>query len=192
MCAINSVSTGDVAEVVSGREGNLHRLKIGVLRNPHRQNWSSQVDGKIVDQRLDENILFAEYLRRQEIFGSVVLLDNPGQGQVDYTISCSLDCIYTIEVNPVMFYVNTLVTLGLGYLLGLPHQESQASYVAQAIFSDNHLRDNPVVAGSLVFNYRTWYWDNIYWRPDFYGENALDSLFRQILYDFLTRSGCLQ
>lgn len=183
----NSISTPGYGDFVD--EEVLKGLTIGVLRNPYRSRWQSAVDGEFADKRTDENELLAAYLKDTDLFGDVVLVDGKDATGADYVISCSVDCIYTIELNEAVYIANC-VTLGVGFLLGVPHQESSAFYVAEAVVMEG--KTGEVVSGSLAENYKTWRYDNMYWRPNFYSPGTLSPLFEQILYDFLTRSGCLQ
>jgi hypothetical protein len=98
--------------------------------------------------------------------------------------------MYAIDLDG-WIYLWNCVTLGMGFLIGWPHQDSSAFYVADAVFYDNRSGRPELVAGSIAENYKEWYCDNIYWRPSFYDGYALEPLFDQFLYDFLVRSGCL-
>ncbi|MEW6745721.1 MAG: hypothetical protein AB1486_23475 [Planctomycetota bacterium] len=186
----DTLSPESYGELVDGHEAQLRTLTIGVLENPNRRQWSSRVAGDIVDERPDENALLAEFLGDTGVFGEVILVQTPADSRADFVLSCSVECLYNIELDDWMFTFNC-ITLGIGFLLGWPHQDPEAFYVAQAVFYDSRGDDAVVVAGSLVTNHKEWYCDNIYWRPDFYEDDSLEPLFRQTLYDFLARSGCL-
>lgn len=192
-CASNSIYIPDVDDVIAGKEETLKNVTIGVWRNPHRAVWNSPINGRALDWRQDENVLLAEYLAAQELFADVQLVDSLQQvPRVDYVISCSVDCIYTVELDGLRYFLNIFPLCGLGFVLGLPYEDSSALYVAQTVVYDMSATPPRAICGSLAENLRTWYWDNIYWRPDFYGASAMKPLFAQILYDFVTRSGCLK
>jgi hypothetical protein len=186
----NSLDVPDYDDLVQGAQAELKQLSVAVLRNPNRGRWTSVVDGEVLDERPDENALLAEFIEDQEIFGQVVLIDSLSQAEQDFILSVSVDCIYQIELDGGI-YVWNCITLGLGTFLGWPHHDSSAFYVAEGVIYDNRGERPQLVTGSLVENYKEWYCDNIYWRPDFYDLDELEPLFEQILYDFLTRSGCL-
>jgi hypothetical protein len=185
----DSMSVPDYSSLAEGREDILNQLTIGVLRNPNRAAWNSKVAGDFVDERVDENVLLAEFLLETELFKDVVLVDTAIRSDHDFILTCSVDCIYSIDLDGWMYTFNCL-TLGIGFLLGWPHQDPSAFYVSEALIYDNRGSAPVVVTGSLAMNYKEWYCDNIYWRPDFYGASALEPLFEQILYDFLSKSGC--
>ncbi|MHC4469772.1 MAG: hypothetical protein ACYS99_02315 [Planctomycetota bacterium] len=193
----DSLEPSDFDVLVEGREETLQGLRIGVLRNPGRNGWSSQVDGEVLDERVDENELLREYLEETGLFGGVEVVDDPLEARVDYVITCSSDCIYDIELNSWMYAWNWTL-LGFGFLLGWPHQNSEGSYVTEAAFykveetEDGKGRHAFLVGGTISTNVRTWYGDNIYWRPDFYSLSAMEPMFDQLLYDFLSQSGCLE
>ncbi|MHC4469540.1 MAG: hypothetical protein ACYTDY_00465 [Planctomycetota bacterium] len=191
----DTLSPSDYRDLVEGSESSLEELRIGVLRNRNRDTWNSMVEGEDVDERIDENLLLRDFLDETGLFGDVVVVDDPFEAGVDYYITCSADCMYDIQLSSWMYAWNWLL-LGTGFLLGWPHQDSEASYVTEAVFyqvSEEGGKRLPVLAGaSISTNLRTWYGDNIYWRPDFYGASALEPMFEQILYDFLAQSGCLE
>ena len=187
----NTISVPSYDDLVIGKEPVLKKLTIGVLANPNRSAWQSKVDGEYVDQRIDENKLLAEFLQDSGLFARVEMVNNVKNSGTDYVISCSADCIYTIELNSFIYTMNCL-TLGIGFLLGVPYQESSGSYVLESVIYDTRDGKDDVIAGSLAENYRCWRYDNMYWRPGFYGYSALKPLFQQVLYDFIIRSGCLQ
>jgi len=120
----------------------------------------------------------------------VVVVDSPRSAGQDFIIACSVDCLYEIELDQTMYLINC-VTLGIGTLIGWPHHDSSAFYVAESIVYDNQGEKPTVITGAIAVNYKALYCDNIYWRPDFYEDDALRPLFRQILYEFLANSGCL-
>ncbi len=187
----NSISVPSYFDIIQNQESRLKELRIGVLSNRNRSDWNSKVDGQILDTREDENKLLCDFLLNSGLFKDVILKKNFKSGDVDYIISCNVDCIYTIELDGFAYTMNCL-TLGIGFLLGVPYQDSSAFYVAEAIVRDGKNDTQEVLSGSLSENYKVWRYDNIYWRPDFYGYSALKPLFNQILFDFITRSGCLQ
>jgi hypothetical protein len=186
----NSMDTPDTSRLIRGSESKLRQVSVAVLRNPNRDSWNSTVEDEVLDERPDENALLARFLKNQKIFKEVVLVDSISTAKQDFIITCSVDCIYTIELDGWMYVWNCL-TLGIGSVLGWPHHDSDAFYVAESVVYDNRTKPPQLVTGTLVENYKEWYCDNIYWRPTFYGYAAMKPLFRQILYDFLARSGCL-
>jgi hypothetical protein len=186
----NSLEAPDSDVLIEGQEEFLQNYTVGVLRNQYRGGWNSLVEGDLVDDRPDENVLFAEFLQDEELFRDVVLLDGFGEADVDFIVSCSVDCIYSIDLDGGMYFFNWL-TLGIGFLLGWPHQNPSAFYVMEAVIYDNQGEAPYVTASTLALNHKEWYCDNIYWRPSFYAAYALEPLFEQVLYDFLAHSGCL-
>lgn len=190
-CSTSSIYTSDYENISYGHESHLKKLSIGILKNPSREFWDSEVDGHVLDIRKDENELLYNYIKDLEIFGKVFFIESM-DADVDYIISCSVDCKYSIKTDGTMYFINTIMTLGIGYLLGLPYQDSQASYVVNAVFYDNRGNRPDPVSGTLAYNYKNWYFDNMYWRPDFYSDSALEPLFERVLYDFLAKSGCLE
>jgi hypothetical protein len=193
----DSFTPSDYDALLEGRRDALKDLRIGVLKNPSRQGWSSEVEGEILDERVDENVLLREFLMDTDLFGDVSVVLDPFQARCDYYISVSTDCIYDIQLDGWMYAWNWML-LGFGFLVGWPHQDSEASYVTEAIFyqveptEDGKGGHSLLVGGSISTNHRTWYGDNIYWRPDFYGLSAHEPMFEQVLFDFLTQSGCLE
>ena len=185
----NTLSSPDLNAVIQNRHNQLAGISIAVLRNPNRGTWTSRVEGEIVDEHPDENKLLAEYLEDRGLFKEVKLVDSLSEAGQFFIISCSVDCIYTIELDGMMWVWNC-ATLGIGAVIGWPHHDSSASYVLESVFYDNRGEIPFIVSGSIVENYKEWYCDNIYWRPTFYGGAALSPLFKQLLYDFLTDSGC--
>jgi len=189
--ASDSLDPEDPEDVADDFEDAVERVRIGVLRNPYREAWRSEVGGEQVDDREDENALLRDFLDDTDLFREVVLLDRASQRpDLDVYVACSVDCIYEIELDGWMYAFNWL-TLGLGFLAGYPHQDSSAFYLAEATFYE--LRDGRLqaVGGSLNCNQREWYGDGIYWRPGFYGEDALEPLFEQLTCDLLRETGVL-
>lgn len=185
----DSFSAPDYDDLIDGCDSVLENVTVGVLRNPSRGQWNSTVEGYVKDVHVDENILLAKFLEDEGLFKRVVLVDSLGRSSEDFIISCSVECIYHIDLDEWMFVWNCL-TLGIGFLIGWPHEDTSAFYVAEAIVYDNRGGEPEVVTGSLAENYKEWYCDNIWWRPSFYAGYALEPLFEQILYDFLAKSGC--
>ena len=183
----DSLISPDIGRAIAGHEKELSQLRIGVLGNPSRKQWKSKNN---VDPRTDENTLLTEYLAKTKVFMSVVLVEDESKAQVDYLISCSLDCCYSISLESASYAFN-FVTFGVGFLLGLPYQESAASYLADAVFFEKDSQGLVLCGGTIVHNEKNWFCDNCYWRPDFYSASSLSPLFSQILYDFVLRSGCL-
>ncbi|MFH1999870.1 MAG: hypothetical protein ABIK28_09325 [Planctomycetota bacterium] len=186
----DTLSRPDLDEVIQGRESQLADLGIAVLRNPNRGNWTSRVEGEVVDEHPDENVLLAEFLEDEDLFKHVAMVNSLGEAKEEFILSCSVECIYTIELDGMMWIWNC-ATLGIGAVIGWPHQNSSASYVLEGVVYDNRGDFPVIVSGSIAENYKEWYCDNIYWRPTFYGGAALSRLFEQMLYDFLADSGCL-
>ena len=184
----NSTHTPETARLIRGREHELKKLTLAVLSNRNRDRWSSEVDGVVVDEHTDENVLLADYLHRTGLFQHVFIIDRLESVGQDFTLSCSIDCLYNIDLDTAIWLLNC-GTLGVGFLLGWPHQDSSAFYVAESIVYDHRGQEPVVVSGGITENTREWYCDNIFWRPDFYGPAALTPLFEHILYDFLTRAG---
>lgn len=188
----NSIDVDDYDRIVDENEATLQELRIGVLSNAHRAKWNSKVGKRNLDRRQDENVLLHKFLEQADLFGEVVLVDDLTREDVDYYISCSADCIYDISLDSWMYAYNWIL-LGAGFVLGMPYQDSSATYVVEAVFFEGPAVDveAQIVGASMVMNYKEWFGDNIYWRPSFYGESAMYPLFSQILYDFLLESGCL-
>lgn len=184
----DSIEVHDPDELVEGHEGSLGRVRIGVIENPARGTWESRVGEDTPDEREDENALFAEYLDDTDYFREVALVSSHRQREMDYYISCSADCIYEIELDSWMYAFNWML-LGVGFLLGFPHEDSSAFYVVEAVFYQVIDGELEAVGGTLVANERVWFGDSIYWRPEFYSGRSLDPLFGQITYDFLLSSG---
>ncbi|MFO0982910.1 MAG: hypothetical protein U1E76_14460 [Planctomycetota bacterium] len=187
----DSLSPPSHAALVRDHQSSLSRLRVGVLTNPNRARWQSPVDGELVDERADENWLLASFLGDANLFGEVLAVDSLDDSRADFVISCSVECLYSIEIDSWMYTFNC-VTLGLGFLLGYPYQDPSAFYVIQAVFYDRRGGAPQIVGASMGTNRKEWYCDNIYWRPDFYDRDSLDALFELVLHDFLTCSGCLE
>lgn len=185
----NTLSSPELGKVLEGRKPELAGISLAVLRNPNRGTWTSRVEGEIVDEHPDENLLLAEYLEGCGLFKEVKVVSSLSDASQDFILSCSVDCIYTIELDGMMWIWNC-ATLGIGAVIGWPHHNSAASYVLEGVVYDNRGEVPFIVTGSIVENYKEWYCDNIYWRPTFYGYGALKPLFKQMLYDFLVDSGC--
>ncbi len=186
----NSIEPQDYRKVAEENGDLLETLSVGVLRNKSRKGWNSRVEGEIVDERIDENVLLAEFLKGEGIFGDVVLIDSIQNADQDFIISCSVDCIYNIELDSCMYMMNC-ITLGIGSIIGWPHHNSSAFYVGESIVYDNRGDEAAVVTGTMAMNYKEWYCDNIYWRPSFYDDYALEPLFEQMLYEMIINGGCL-
>lgn len=187
----NSIDVPSTNDLIEQNRDILKLTSVGVLQNPNRGEWKSKVEGEVRDEHPDENVMLAEYLRDKDIFSEVMIIDSPSNATQDFIITCSVDCIYDIDLDGTMYTVNTYFTLGLGYLIGWPYQNSSAFYVIEGVIYDNRSGTPEVAAGTLAENTKEWYCDNCYWRPSFYAAYAAEPLFDQVLYDFLTRSGCL-
>ncbi len=186
----NSIEPQSYKKVARENGDLLETLSVGVLKNPSRKGWNSRVEGEIVDERIDENVLLAEFLEDEGIFGSVALIDSIQDSSHDFIITCSVDCIYNIELDGCMYLMNC-ITLGIGSIIGWPHHNSSAFYVGESIVYDNRGDEATVVTGTMAMNYKEWYCDNIYWRPSFYDDYALEPLFEQMLYEMIVNGGCL-
>lgn len=186
----DSIDPQDYDTLADGNEDVLQSLSVGVLRNNSRTTWSSRVEGEILDERIDENVLLAEFLQDEEIFGQVDLIDSIQDSNHDFIITCSVDCLYNIDLDGWMYVMNC-ITLGIGSIIGWPHHNSSAFYVGESIVYDNRGEEATVVTGTMALNYKEWYCDNIYWRPGFYDDYALEPLFEQMLYEMIANGGCL-
>ena len=127
----NSAPIPELNAAVKGNEAILERHSVAVLANPARGAWGSRVDDEVLDEREDENRLLAEYLEDLDLFAEVTVIDRLAGCSADFVVSCSVDCMYTIELDGLM-YVWNCMTLGLGFLIGWPHQDSAAFYVGRS------------------------------------------------------------
>lgn len=189
----NSIDSPSPYAVAEQNPSLVKSLRLGVLANPHRETWDSPAgDLGQVDERADENALLAEHLQSSGMFGSVRLIQGMDDTKdIDFAISCSVDCVYSVRLMKASYMYNWML-LGIGFLIGLPYQDSSASYTADAVFYQRDEKGNLVTCGgTIAHNERVWFCDNIYWRPGFYGSSALAPLFDSITYDFLTGSGCM-
>jgi len=189
-CATNSLSTPNYSDFVDKQEQALKKLKIGVIENIYKSEkdslaeWHKSFGWEI---RPDENVHLYEFLKNSKLFQKVYYKSVFQVGEVDYIFSCNVDCIHTTKLNRGIFMTN-LATLGIGFLLGLPHENTSAFYVLESTVQDGKKENFPIISGSLVENYRDWYFNNIYYEPTFYDANSLQPLFKQVLFDFLRAS----
>ncbi len=189
-CATNSLSTPNYSDFVDKQEHSLKNLKIGVVENIYQSQKDSFEEQNVSfdwETRLDENFHLYEFLKNSKLFQEVQYKPVFQVGEVNYIFSCNVDCIRTTKLKRGIFMIN-LITLGIGFLLGLPHVDTSGFYVLESIVQDGKKENFPIISGSLVENYRDWYFDNIYFKPIFYDANSLQPLFQQVLFDFLRAS----
>jgi hypothetical protein len=166
-CATNSLAYPGNGEDIFTERNIGKGLTLGVLRNAS------------VAEAEDENYRLFLYLRNLDIFGQVKWVDKPEVPGCDYVVHC------TISSNSVSAlyrerYVIALLTLGLTWLLGIPTHDSYAHYTAAFLV----YRDGQCRHSYLLYNRRQYWWDNIYWRPEFTGEAAYAPLVAGFLYAF--------
>lgn len=166
-CATNSLDyPGDGVDLFA--ENDLGKgFTIGVLRNAG------------VPEAEDENRWLFSYLQRSELFADVRWVDRPQARGCDYVVHCTISCsphsaLYREK------YVLTLLLLGVPWLLGIPTHDSYAHYHAGFVV----YRHGQSRHSYLLYNRRQYWWDNIYWRPDFHGQAAATVLFDGFLYLF--------
>lgn len=183
----DSIDSADYNRLVADHREALAGLRLGVVRNPHRTAIGPSADGA----RKDENVLLRDFLEETELFDSVVLVDDLETVPVDYAISASADCIFETSLDSWTYTFNWML-LGVGFLLGIPYQDTTATYLVESVFYESDGTQTQLAGASIAFNQREWYGQNLYWKPKFYSAKNLEPLFEQVLYDFLLESGCLQ
>ncbi|MGE3164037.1 MAG: hypothetical protein AB7O52_03970 [Planctomycetota bacterium] len=180
--ATNSLEPGDYRRIVD--ESALEDLSIGILRPP-RAPAAYALD----DPHVDESVMLRDYLVGTRLFRSVEIVDDPVAARCDFAISCSADSIRETTLDPWVYGFNWAL-LGLGFVLGIPYQDTQATYLVEAVFYEVQTPDVELAGASIVFNHRRWYGHNLYWDPDVHGAKSFEPVFAQLLYDFLVESGC--
>lgn len=180
----DSIDPSDYRTVTVGHRSALAGLFVGILRTPGYSTGS-------LTSRADESSLLRDYLHETGLFARVELVDDPVAAGCDFAISCSADAIGETKLDR-WFYTFNWVLLGLGFVLGIPYQDTEASYLVEAVFYEIQPPRAELAGACIVFNHRRWYGHNMYWEPDVYGAASFEPAFEQLLYDFLVESGCLR